>query len=324
MIGRSCQHVVPVGAGNEFPGLCHVIFDRFIFDSDDFVPHLKGSFPLALHRDGIGRYDDEPPFDEACVERDPIKAEQFGNSSAVLCVVVVEFRDHPSRFPQVTARRVCHTPDIFGKNIVPVLVGQVFTWKEIFDHVPETEYREQTITVVGIRQVVIGFFSVEIRIGGPLVIGFVIRLRHVTVPCGSVGRTQPDQTLRKLAAERCRIPNPSDVGVVFENRIRRQYLLVFLGRCFVPAEAVDPLGQYLVASGRSGIGDQRQQLEKFEIQVVPVVRKCRMVIFHEPPHTAQYFEVSQRSAVDLRTVETRVPRIVGVLFRPGAARWEKT
>lgn len=93
---------------------------------------------------------------------------------------------------------------------------------------------------------------------------------------------------------------------------------------FVPAEAVDPLGQYLIASGRSGIGDQRQQLEKFEIQVVPVVRKCRMVIFHEPPHTAQYFEVSQRSAVDLRTVETRVPRIVGVLFRPGAARREKT
>ena len=139
-------------------------------------------------------------------------------------MVVVEFRDHPSRFPQVTARRVCHTPDIFGKNIVPVLVGQVFTWKEIFDHVPETEYREQTITVVGIRQVVIGFFSVETGIGRPLVIGFVIRLRHVTVPCGSVGRTQPDQTLRKLAAERCRIPNPSDVGAVFENRIRRQYL----------------------------------------------------------------------------------------------------
>ena len=169
--------------------MCHVIFDRFIFDSYDFVPHLKGGFPLALHRDGIGRYDDEPPFDEACVERDSITAEQFEDSSAVLCVVVVEFRDHPSRFPQVTARRVCHTPDIFGKNIVPVLVGQVFTWKEIFDHVPETEYREQAIAVVGIRQVVIGFFSVETGIGGPLVIGFVIRLRHVTVPCGSVGRT---------------------------------------------------------------------------------------------------------------------------------------
>ena len=55
--------------------MCHVIFDRFIFDSDDFVPHLKGGFPLALHRDGIGRYDDEPPFDEACVERDSITAE---------------------------------------------------------------------------------------------------------------------------------------------------------------------------------------------------------------------------------------------------------
>lgn len=119
------------------------------------------------------------------------------------------------------------------------------------------------------------------------------------------------ETVGECCAQPRGVLRPAQINRLTTDQIRRKRIIAFAvyGKL---AQPVDPLRQHAIAGRAVGIGDLRQQPEQLVVNIVLVVSKNRMVVFHITPHAPQYFEIFERGAVDLRAVETRTLRVVGI------------